>query len=316
MRALSLQDSVVTFRESVQEPHRCEGDVLVDVILAGICETDLQLCKGYMGFSGTLGHEFVGVAREGRYAGQRVVGEINCVCERCEWCVNGLGNHCPFRTVLGILNRDGAFADTLLIPERNLHRVPDSVSNERAVFTEPLAAAIQISKQIDLVGKRVAILGDGRLGILCAQAIRLSTHAIVVVGKHPEKLARFQGLGFECCELSQLDYRTSFDVVIDSTGSPTGLEVACGLVKPRGVVVLKTTVAGEHQLSLASLVINEVTVVGSRCGPFDEALLVLEADAIDLTGMVSHRFPLEQGVEAMRVAALPGSFKVLLDPQR
>ncbi len=315
MRAISLQDSVVTFRDSAEEPIRRAGEVLVDVSLAGICETDLQLCKGYMGFSGILGHEFVGVAREGVYAGQRVVGEINCVCERCKWCVNGLGNHCPERTVLGILNRDGAFAETLLIPERNLHRVPDSVGNDQAVFTEPLAAALQISKQVDLAGKRVAVLGDGRLGILCAQATRLATESVVAVGKHPEKLARFQRLGIENVLLENLDQQASFDVVVDCTGSPTGLQVACRLVKPRGVVVLKTTVAGEHRMSLASLVINEVTVVGSRCGPFGEALSALEADAIDLSGMVSHRFAIEHGVEAMRIAGLPESFKVLIDPQ-
>lgn len=312
MRSISLQQSELSFQANTPEPVPGDGEVIVDVRLAGICETDLQLCRGYMGFSGILGHEFIGVARSGRFEGQRVVGEINCTCQHCQWCMTGMGNHCPNRTVLGILNRDGAFADCLAIPESNLHAVPDSVSDDQAVFTEPLAAALQISKQVDLSQRRVVVLGDGRLGILCGKVAKLFTDDVCAIGKHEDKLQRFHQIGIETQILSDLRLGMDFDVVIDCTGSPTGLETACQLVKPRGTIVMKTTVAGNHSLSLASIVINEINLVGSRCGPFAEALNVIDSKDLGLDDLISHRFAIEEGILAMKTAASPDAFKVLL----
>ena len=316
MRAAFLKDSLLKFESGVSEPIAQQGEILVDILLAGICETDLQLCNGYMNFSGIIGHEFVGIARSGRFEGQRVVGEINCVCQQCRWCVEGAATHCPHRTVLGILNRDGAFADTISIPEVNLHPVPDSVSDEHAVLTEPLAAALQILQQIDLTNKKVAVLGDGRLGMLCAQAIRLKTDSILVVGKHCKKMDRFNQLNIQTCLLNDLKREPAFDVVIDCTGSPSGLEVASAVVVPLGTVVLKTTVARNHTLSLAELVINEITVIGSRCGPFKKALELLDSQCFNLDGLITHRFSIEDVSKAMQAAVDPDAFKVVFDLSR
>ena len=223
-----------------------------------------------MGFRGVLGHEFVGVAESGPMAGRRVVGEINCACWTCETCRRGLHTHCPNRTVLGILNHDGAFADLIAVPQRNLHAVPDSLSDEIAVFTEPVAAAFQIPAQISVRAKdRIVVLGDGRLGNLCAQVLaRLSNH-VLVVGKHPQKLALLKTFGISTALVSDPIDARSADVVVDCTGSETGLPTALKLVRPRGTIVLKTTVAGTQTLAWAPFVIDEVTLVGSRCGPFD-----------------------------------------------
>ena len=312
MRSISLQQSELSFQANAPEPVPGDGEVLVDVRLAGICETDLQLCRGYMGFSGILGHEFVGVARSGRFKGQRVVGEINCTCQHCQLCLAGVGNHCPNRTVLGILKRDGAFADCLAIPECNLHTVPDSVSDDQAVFTEPLAAALQISKQVDLSNRRVVVLGDGRLGILCAKVVRLFTDDVFTIGKHEDKLQRFHQIGIKTQILNDFHQEADFDVVIDCTGSSTGLETACQLVRPRGTIVMKTTVAGNHSLSLASIVINEINLIGSRCGPFAEALNVIDSKDLVFDDLISHRFTIDEGILAMKTADSPDAFKVLL----
>src|SRR4030095_16964568 len=253
-------------------PAPAEEEVMVRVTRAGVCETDLQLIKGYMGFRGVLGHEFVGVAESGPLAGRRVVGEINCACWSCATCRMGLPTHCPNRTVLGILNHDGAFADLIAVPQRNLHEVPDTLSDDVAVFTEPVAAAFQIPSQIAIRRTdRIVILGDGRLGNLCAQVLaRLSDH-LLVVGKHPEKLAILAAMGVATALLSgQLDER-AWDMVVDCTGSESGLPAALKLVRPRGTIVLKTTVAGQQTLAWAPFVIDAITLVGSRCGPLDHA---------------------------------------------
>jgi threonine dehydrogenase-like Zn-dependent dehydrogenase len=264
--------------------------VLVRVRCAGICETDLQLIKGYMGFRGVLGHEFVGVAESGALAGRRVVGEINCACWRCDTCRRGLPTHCPNRTVLGILNHDGAFADLIAVPERNLHAVPDSLPDEVAVFTEPLAAAFQIPAQLPVQsGDRVVVLGDGRLGNLCAQVLaRLSDH-VLVVGKHPEKLGLLTARGIGTALLSEPLEERAADIVVDCTGSESGIPTALRLVRPRGTIVLKTTVAGDQTLAWAPFVIDEIALVGSRCGPFDRALEALEAGQIDVRPLISER---------------------------
>src|ERR1044072_4273219 len=226
MRAIVLDDHVTVSTER-PAPTPADGEVLVRVVRAGVCETDLQLIKGYMGFRGVLGHEFVGVAESSPLAGRRVVGEINCACWTCETCRMGLPTHCPNRTVLGILNHDGAFADYIAVPQKNLHVVPDSLSDDVAVFTEPVAAAFQIPVQL-AIGKtdRIAILGDGRLGNLCAQVLaRLSNH-VLVIGKHQEKLALLGGLGIATAMLSDAIESRSFDIVVDCTGSESGLPTA------------------------------------------------------------------------------------------
>jgi threonine dehydrogenase-like Zn-dependent dehydrogenase len=313
MRAIVLDDhvNVVTERPA---PTPAAGEVLVRVIKAGVCETDLQLIKGYMGFRGVLGHEFVGVAESGPFAGRRVVGEINCACWNCETCRKGLPTHCPTRTVLGILNHDGAFADVIAVPQRNLHVVPDTLSADVAVFTEPVAAAFQIPVQIT-IGRtdRIVILGDGRLGNLCAQVLaRLSDH-VLVIGKHPEKLAILASMGIATTLLSDSLEERAFDIVVDCTGSESGLPTALKLVRPRGTIVLKTTVAGQQTLAWAPFVIDEVTLVGSRCGPFDRALVALEQGHVQVQPLISDRFDLSRGLDALARAQTKGILKVLID---
>jgi threonine dehydrogenase-like Zn-dependent dehydrogenase len=292
-----------------------DGEVLVRVLRAGVCETDLQLIRGYMGFAGVLGHEFVGVAQSGPMAGRRVVGEINCSCWNCATCRAGRPSHCPNRSVIGILNHDGAFADVVAVPQRNLHLVPDSLSDDIAVFTEPVAAAFQIPEQISIGRQdRVIVLGDGRLGNLCAQVLARLSSNVTVVGKHAEKLALLNdGAGVTTKLLADVEPDHNADIVVDCTGSPTGLPTALSLVRPRGTIVLKTTVAGEQSMALAPIVIDEVTIVGSRCGPFDRALAALAGGEIRVLPMISARYGLSDGVAALEHARSSPALKVLLD---
>jgi threonine dehydrogenase-like Zn-dependent dehydrogenase len=313
MRAIVLDDqvSVTTGRPA---PTPAAGEVLVRVIRAGVCETDLQLIKGYMGFRGVLGHEFVGVAESGPMKGRRVVGEINCACWKCETCRIGLPTHCPNRTVLGILNHDGAFADLIAVPQRNLHIVPDSLSDDVAVFTEPVAAAFQIPVQLTIGEQdRIAVLGDGRLGNLCAQVLARLTDHVLVIGKHPEKLAILASMGIATTRLSNSLEERAFDVVVDCTGSESGLPTALKLVRPRGTIVLKTTVAGQQTLAWAPFVIDEITLLGSRCGPFDQALAALERGDVQVKPLISDRFDLSRGLDALSRAQTKGILKVLID---
>jgi threonine dehydrogenase-like Zn-dependent dehydrogenase len=312
MRAIVLDGSRVSLRRDGPQPVLANGEVMVRVLCAGICETDLQLIRGYMGFCGVLGHEFVGVAEDGPYAGRRVVGEINCSCWQCETCRSGRPTHCPNRTTIGIANHDGAFADLIGVPQRNLHLVPESVSTDAAVFTEPLAAAFQIPAQLSLTrDDRVVVLGDGRLGNLCAQVLAGSCERVLVIGKHPEKLALLRSMGIATA--LQLPKDRTADIVVDCTGSETGLPAALEIVRPRGTVVLKTTVAGSQQMSWARVVIDEVTIVGSRCGPFDRALAALATGSIRVLPLIAERFDLSRGVEALEVAKNRAVLKVLLD---
>ncbi len=322
MRALVLDDDGVEVAVDRPEPVPAAGEVLVRVLLAGICETDLQLIRGYKGFRGVLGHEFVGVALTGRFAGQRVVGEINCSCWACDTCLAGRPGHCSVRTVLGILGHDGAFADYIAVPDRNLHRVPDNVDTDVAVFTEPLAAAFQIPAQLPVARTdRIVVLGDGRLGNLCAQVLARESDHITVVGKHPSKLALLERLGMTTRVLNPSGLEADFsdqgqqgaDIVVDCTGSAGGLTTALQLVRPRGTIVLKTTIAAEQTLSVAPVVVDEVTIIGSRCGPFDRALEALAAARIEVRTLIHDRFDLTDGVRALQRAAEPGVLKVLID---
>src|SRR5215470_10139306 len=318
MRAIVLNHGGLSYDTGHPAPNPHDGEVLVRVRRAGVCETDLQLVRGYMGFNGILGHEFVGVAESGPFEGRRVVGEINCSCWTCATCRAGRPSHCPNRTVLGILNHDGAFADFIAVPQRNLHIVPDSLPDDVAVFTEPVAAAFQIPAQIP-IGEhdRVVVLGDGRLGNLCAQVLARLSSSVTVIGKHAEKLALLNGPtqrhAIKTALLADIEPDHSADVVVDCTGSPTGLPTALSLVRPRGTIVLKTTVAGEQTMALAPIVIDEVTIVGSRCGPFDRALTALETGEVSVLPLISARYPLDEGLAAVEHARTKPALKVLID---
>lgn len=303
MRAVVLQAGEVRLENDYPEPALRDGEVRVRVLEAGICETDLQLLAGYMDYHGVLGHEFVGVVETGRLAGQRVVGEINCPCGECSLCTGGLGNHCPKRSVLGILGRDGAFAQWLSLPEQNLHPVPDGLADRVAVFTEPVAAALQVPAQIPINGdERVVVLGAGRLGNLCAQVLHQAGCRVTVVGKHAAKLQLLEELGIRTILLEETQPGRDADLVVDATGSASGLPTALQFVRPRGTIALKTTIADQQTLSLAPVVIDEVTVVGSRCGPFDQALEALQSGKVDVTSLVSETVSLAEVPRALQRA--------------
>ncbi|TWT58203.1 2-deoxy-scyllo-inosamine dehydrogenase [Thalassoglobus neptunius] len=315
MRAVLVTDHQVRF-DAEYSAHSRNDCVEVDVIQAGVCETDLQLIRGYMGFEGVLGHEFIGIARSGQFAGERVVGEINCACRTCPTCEAGLPTHCPNRTVIGILNHDGAFADTVWVPEENLHAVPDSVDDDNAVFTEPIAAAFQIPFQLDLSGfQSPVVLGDGRLGNLCAQVIAAHGKSPLVVGKHVQKLERLKKLGIATQLLDDVEEKRIADLVVDCTGSPFGLLTAFQICVPRGTIVMKSTFAGETGPNLAPHVIDEFTMVGSRCGPFAQAIDALARMQISVSDLITARYALEDSITALETAQKKDQLKVILDVQ-
>ena len=296
---------------------RADGDyAVVRVTVAGICNTDLELTRGYMDFRGVLGHEFVGIVDDGppAWRGRRVVGEINFACGHCPTCAAGLGRHCPTRSVMGILNADGAFAEYVAVPIANLHMVPDGVADDAAAFCEPLAAAFEILEQVPSAAQsRCVVLGDGKLGLLAAEVLAAAGARVLAVGRHQRKLAVLRGRGIETVTLDAWD-RARADVVVEATGTAAGFDLAVAATRPRGTVVLKSTVAHAAPLHLAPVVIDELTVVGSRCGPFAPALDALARGTVDVTSLISARRPLREGVEALRLAAEPGVVKVLLEP--
>lgn len=309
MRAVHFDGTSVRLRRDAEEPVPSPGEVGLRVVAAGICETDLQIARGYMKFRGVLGHEFVGVTDDGR----RVTAEINNSCQVCPTCLARRPNHCPHRSVLGILGHDGAMADRVCVPARNLHEIPDSIDDREAVFVEPLAAAFRVPEQVSIgPSTRVAVVGDGKLGLLCAWVARSLGAEVVLIGKHAEKLA----LGGEGVRPVPLDLAASLagsqEVVIEASASPSGLETALGLVRACGTVVLKTTVAAHHDLGLASVVIDEVRVIGSRCGPFPKAIAALASRSIDVRPLIGAEFPLDRAEEAFQIAGTRGSRKVLL----
>ncbi len=315
MRAIVFNNGL-SFQPRHPEPPAAEGDTLVRVRMAGICATDLEITRGYMNFQGILGHEFTGEVVQSpdkALAGQRVVGEINIACGRCDLCLSGLSNHCRNRSVLGIDRHNGAFADFLRLPAANLHVLPDAVEEEQAVFVEPLAAAFQVLKQIKLDGRQwVTVLGDGRLGLLVAQVLRNAGCPVRVIGRHPQKMRLCEKWSIRSRPLSEIVPRHDQDVVVDCTGSAAGFEMAMGMVRPRGTIILKSTVAAGQALNLAPLVIDEITVIGSRCGPFRQAIAALAQKSVDVTSLIFRRMKIEQGVEALDLAGRPGVLKVLI----
>lgn len=313
MRALKF-DRVLGYTETCPEPTPLESEALIRILYGGICSTDLEITRGYMDFSGIPGHEFVGIVERSadkELVGKRVTGEINLACGHCSWCLSGKQNHCPHRTVLGILKKDGVFADFAALPERNLHAVPDAITDEEAVFIEPLAASFEILEQVD-IGRadRVCILGDGRLGLLVAQVVTLTGAQVVVVGKHAKKLEIIGRMGIETRLLDPAG--SGYDLVIDSTGSAHGINTAVNIVRPGGRIVLKTTVAERGAFDLNRVVINEITIIGSRCGPFEPAIEALKKGTVNVRPLISRVFPIERGVEAFQYAAEKGVLKVLL----
>lgn len=319
MRAL-VYDGRVRLREDWPQPRAGRDEALVAVHKAGICATDLEVAHGYMGFRGVMGHEFVGEVAAGprRWKGKRVVGEINCVCGRCRMCRGGLANHCLRRTVLGISGRDGCFAEMLAVPLRNLHEVPDGVSDEEATFVEPLAAALQIVRQVKLGARdSVVVLGDGRLGQLIVRVLKgRKLGKLVMVGRHAGKLEAAEKQGVQTAAAADFVPALDADVVVDATGDSLGLELAMRTVRPRGTIVLKSTFAKAEGINLSPLVVNEVTLMGSRCGPFADAIAALAAREVDVATLISAEFPLSEGVAALAAAGDGDKFKVLLDARR
>jgi threonine dehydrogenase-like Zn-dependent dehydrogenase len=314
MKAIVIEAGKVEVRE-VPQPKPGKGEVLVKVRLAGICGTDLELLHGYGRFDGILGHEFVGTVTAGStaLAGKRIVGEINCVCGRCDMCASGLSSHCRRRTVLGIAGRDGAFAEYVVLPERNCLEVPAGVSDEDAVFTEPLAAAYQIVRQVKIESRMsVVVLGTGRLGLLVAQVLALTGCRLTAIGRNPKTLGLLDRKRIRTATADETPQNQDHDLVVDCTGSPDGLRLALSLVRPRGMIVLKTTCSTKGDIDLTPAVVNEVTILGSRCGPFGEALNALARKQIEVSSMVTHMLPLAGGVEALRMAAEPDQIKILL----
>lgn len=319
MKALRVQPDGIAIAD-VPIP-QASGEALVRVVKSGICNTDLEIARGYAGFFGTIGHEFVGIVESSDdrrdLVGKRVVGEINAGCGACDLCVTGDSRHCATRTVLGIHGRDGAHAEFLTLPSRNLLLVPDEISDDAAVFAEPLAAAYGICDRVEISSdKKVAVIGDGRLGLLCAMTAALATSSVILIGRHPEKLAIAGKRGIEgilAVEAAKLS--RSFDVVIEASGSESGFETALTLVRPRwGEIVLKSTFHGESKFDASRVVVDEISIVGSRCGRLAPALDLLASNAITVDDLISGEFSIANGVEAMDEAAKKGVLKVLLRP--
>lgn len=315
MKALYFNGKRLEFREDYPTPKRKSGEALIRVRYAGICGTDLEIMKGYAEFKGILGHEFVGEVVEAddeNLVGERVVGEINIGCGECEFCKRGLEKHCVNRLALGIRGKDGAFAEYLTLPEKNLHRVPEEISDLEAVFVEPLAAAYEIPTQLHIKPSwRALLLGDGRLGQLIAQVLKYHVD-LIVVGRHPRKLKLLRELGINAIMVDELDRDLKFDLVIDATGNPDAILEAIKLVKPMGFLILKTTTSKLSRISLSEIVVNEITMIGSRCGPFEPALNALREKLIRVDYMIDGIYPITNWKEAFEKAANRETLKVIL----
>jgi alcohol dehydrogenase len=305
MKALVF-DGRLSFHANYPAPTPAPAELLVQVRRAGICNTDIEITKGYMNYRGVLGHEFVGVLADG----SRVVGEINAADGTCDICLRGDVTHCRHRSVLGIFKRDGAMAEYLTLPARNLHRVPDAITDTQAVFIEPLAAALEITDRVHIrPSQQVAIIGDGKLGLLVAQVLQLTGCHLSVIGHHARKLEILRRRGIPSLDNTS-EWFGRFDVVVDCSGQASGFTLAQQLLRPRGTLVLKSTFHGAQEMAMAPLVIDEITVIGSRCGPFEPALRLLERGLIEVEPLLDAEYPIEQGVEAFKRAMTPGTLKV------
>jgi threonine dehydrogenase-like Zn-dependent dehydrogenase len=318
MQALWLENNKISIRDIPQT--RKPNEALIKIRRAGICSTDLELVKGYYPYTGVIGHEFVGevIESEGTedasWIGQRVVGDINVSCGQCEQCLQGRSTHCEHRTVLGIVNRDGTFAEYTQLPISNLHRVPDSVPDEMAVFTEPLAAALEIQEQIQIKPTdRVLLIGAGRLGQLIAQTLLLTGCNLHVVARHAKQQNLLKARGIRIISEEQIE-PWRWDIVVEATGSPSGFALARGAIRPRGTMVLKSTYKGEMSVNVSSIVVDEIQLIGSRCGPFEPALRLMDSKQVDPTVLIAEEFRLNEALKAFERAAQPGVLKVLVEP--
>lgn len=305
--------------KDIPEPVRSD-EVRVQVVQAGICNTDLEIVRGYMDFQGILGHEFVGRISKGSKKwtqGQRVVADINCACGKCDSCLRGLRRHCPSRTTLGIFRRDGAMAKFVWLPEEQLYAVPDTVSDEQAVFAEPLAAALEVLEQLHVLPEhQVAILGDGKLALLLLQVLKLTGCRLTLFGRHEDDLHRHfhKGLRYLPSEEENIrKERKSFDIVIEATGNPYALSTGLELVRPRGTLVMKSTYVEKVEMDVTGLVVDEITLIGSRCGSIPAAVRMLESGLIETDAMIEARYPIQEGKKAFRHAQIKGCLKVVLE---
>lgn len=318
MIAVHIRNKRVEVRK-VRRPPRPDGFALIRLLYAGICNTDLELQRGYYGFSGIPGHEFVGEVVEAdspHLVGRRVVGEINLACQKCEWCLKGLGRHCPKRKVLGIVGHPGAFREFLTLPEVNLHVVPPSIPSEAAVFVEPLAAAYEILDQARIPeGADVAVLGDGKLGLLIAQVLNVEGKRVCLFGRHKDKLRMVEGSGVSTMVATKKIVPDAYDWVVDATGSVDGLRQAIEMVRPRGTVFLKSTIHQAIHVDAARVVVNEITLVGSRCGRFEPAISLLQSAKVNVVDMISELMPLSQARRGFARAREAGVLKVLLSAE-
>ncbi len=315
MKGLWLENNKLQLLTDLPIPQPAEGEALVRVLSAGICNTDLELIRGYYCYGGILGHEFVGVVEKGpeQLINQRVVGEINAVCGQCRYCIGQQKTHCENRTVLGIVNRNGAFAEYLCLPIENLHIVPPQIPTKVATFTEPLAAALEIQQQITLSSNdRVLVVGDGKLGQLIAQTLALTGCDLLVVGRHRQKLDNLEKRGIKT-SLNNTIANKSFDVSVDCTGNPEGFGLALRALRPRGTLVLKSTYTGNLSLDASSIVVDEITIIGSRCGSFPAALQLLEQRRVDVNYLIEACYPLTEAIAAFAQAQAKGTLKILLE---
>jgi len=315
MLGLWLQDGDLRLHDDLPPPEPAPDEARVRVLTAGVCSTDLELVRGYMPFTGVPGHEFVGVVEDGPtdWVGQRVVGEINAPCGVCPACQAGRGNHCPTRTVVGIVNHHGAFAEQMVLPAHNLHRVPDNVPTEAAAFTEPLAAALRIGEQVrHAPGSRVVVVGAGRLGQLISRTLAVTDCELSVVVRSDRARSLLESHGIHTTSADALD-PASADLVVEATGNPQGFAIARRLVRPGGTLVMKSTYAGDLTVNASMLVVDEITLVGSRCGPFAPALALLASGEVEVRDLIAARYALRDGVQAFAEAGRPGVLKVLVD---
>ncbi len=315
MQALVF-DQHVQLKEEAPPPDACSQEAIIRVRRAGICSTDIELCKGYMGYKGILGHEFVGVVEQAEthpeWLGHRVAGEINAACHTCQTCHAGRPTHCPNRTVLGISGRDGSFAELLRLPYENLYALPHTFTDDEAIFIEPLAAACEITQLVKInPDDRVIVIGDGKLGLLCVQVLRLTGCSVSLLGRHAERNTWLADRGILIASTPQ-DVKPGADIVVEATGTSNGLSLASSLVRPRGSIILKSTYHGNLTFDMAKIVINEISIIGSRCGPFAPAIRLLEQKLIEVKPMIHAHYNLTDGLAALEQAASPGTLKVIL----
>ncbi len=314
MQGIWLEKQQLQLKTNLPIPSPPPGEAKIKVLRAGICNTDLELLRGYYPYTGILGHEFVGVVESGapNLVNKRVVGEINATCGKCHFCLTNQPTHCEQRTVLGIVNRNGAFANYLTLPVANLHPVPEQITTDAATFTEPLAAALEIQEQVKILPEhKVLVVGDGKLGQLVAQTLALTGCNLLVIGRHHDKLEKLESRGI-AVGFEDIVSPRSFDIAVECTGNPDGFNLALSGLRPRGTLVLKSTYAGKLTLDASALVVDEITVVGSRCGPFAKALDLLSQKKVDVTSLIETCYPLEEGLAAFSHAQQRGTLKVLL----